>query len=134
VNAEVAKLGTASRRYAHLRRARRLKSLSDRWQRLCQVIEERAKDKHIHKGPGGKTGLVQRFLKTLRDGEPAGLLLAPRFHQGHDGSLYVGWQSRPRSNDISQVGDLTSRRCGLLRPGALDCCTGICSAPGALFP
>jgi hypothetical protein len=48
---------------------RRVDALNDRWQRMQQVIEERAADPTMGEVPGGKTGLVVRQLKGIGKGD-----------------------------------------------------------------
>jgi len=47
----------------------RILALNERWRRLQQVIEERARDPDMAKVPGGKTGLLVRQLKSIGVGE-----------------------------------------------------------------
>lgn len=61
---EVRRRGLASRE-------RRVEALNDRWDRLRQVIEERANDPTHAKVPGWKTGLLVHNVKGVGGGENA---------------------------------------------------------------
>lgn len=68
--AEVAReMEAAARRKGVARKARRLGALNDRWERMKQVIAERADDPSMKGVPGGKTGLLVRQVKAVGKGE-----------------------------------------------------------------
>lgn len=48
---------------------RRVDALNERWNKLHQVIEERAEDPSMQDVPGGKTGLITRNLKGIGKGD-----------------------------------------------------------------
>jgi hypothetical protein len=47
----------------------RVGALDDRWQRLRQVIEERARDQELTRVPGGSTGLLVRHSRGIGSGD-----------------------------------------------------------------
>src|SRR5262245_15630090 len=48
------------------RRLQRLRALDERWEKMLQVIAERAADPTLARVPGGPTGLLARTMKTIR--------------------------------------------------------------------
>lgn len=56
------------------RKMRRVRALNDRWERMQQVIAERAADQEVQEVPGGKTGLLVRNVKSVGKGEDAKLI------------------------------------------------------------
>ena len=58
-------------------RLNRVNALEYRWQKIQQVIEERAADPSMAEIPGGKTGLIVRQIKTVGSG--AGMKVLPEY-------------------------------------------------------
>ncbi len=56
-------------RRAIARRARRVRTLEDRWRAMQRVIVERAADPAMQNVPGGTTGLLVRYYKGLGSGD-----------------------------------------------------------------
>lgn len=50
-------------------RLRRVEAMNDRWNRLRQLIDERAADPAVTQVPGGRTGLLVREVKSVGAGE-----------------------------------------------------------------
>jgi hypothetical protein len=50
-------------------RVKRVSALNDRWNRMQQVVEERAVDEQMQHVPGGKTGLMVHQVKAVGRGE-----------------------------------------------------------------
>jgi flagellar motor switch/type III secretory pathway protein FliN len=48
---------------------RRVEALNDRWEKLHQVIAERARSEEMQGVPGGSTGLVVKTVKAVGKGE-----------------------------------------------------------------
>jgi len=67
ISSQVVKLEIADRNH-------RVRALQDRWDKLQQVIAERASDPATAAGPGGKTGLLCRTLKSVGSGKDAQLI------------------------------------------------------------
>lgn len=56
-------------RHAIGRKARRIRSMNDRWARLQRIIDARATDPDLAGYPGGDTGLLVRRVKVVGTGE-----------------------------------------------------------------
>jgi hypothetical protein len=69
VKKHVEDLGECALRHAIGRKNRRLKAINDRWERMQQVIEERAVAPEMQKVPGGKTGLLSHTVKSIGKGD-----------------------------------------------------------------
>lgn len=63
--------GEVTHRYAIANRHARLRALDERWQRLQQVIEERAAAPEMQAVPGGKAGLLVRRVRVVGSGKAA---------------------------------------------------------------
>ncbi len=58
-------------RYAVARKCKRLQAQQDRWERMHQVIAERAEAEVMQGVPGGGTGLLTHTLKSIGGGDNA---------------------------------------------------------------
>jgi hypothetical protein len=56
----------ATLQHALARHDERMRCLHEEWERILQLLDERARDPAVANAPGGRTGLVLRRLKTLR--------------------------------------------------------------------
>ena len=62
-------IGDTLQHYAIARKVRRVEALNDRWEKLHQVIAERARSENMQGVPGGTTGLVVKTVKAVGKGE-----------------------------------------------------------------
>jgi len=69
ITAHVKKIGSVLLRHAIAKPARRIAALNARWNKMHQVIEERAADPDLADIPGGKTGLLVRQTKGIGTGK-----------------------------------------------------------------
>jgi hypothetical protein len=67
----VERFDTAIRRRAIARQLRRVAALQDRWERMHQVIDERAVAEEMRDIAGGTTGLLVRTFKVVGNGPDA---------------------------------------------------------------
>ena len=83
----------------------RVDALNDRWQRMRQVIDERAEDPDMAKVPGGRTGLLVREFKQIGTGPDA--TMVEEFHL--DAALLK--ESREHEKQAAQeLGQWTEKR------------------------
>lgn len=86
-------------------RLNRVNALEYRWQKIQQVIEERAADPSMAKIPGGKTGLLVRQIKVV--GHGAGMRIVPEY------VFDAGLMREARAHEeqaAKEVGQLVERR------------------------
>ena len=69
IQAIARRIGDLAAKHAIARRHRRVARLQDRWDRLDQVVQERAADPQMQDVPGGKTGLLVRRIKVIGSGQ-----------------------------------------------------------------
>ena len=61
---------------------RRAERLSQRWDKMHQVIDERAQDRAMGHVPGGKPALVVKAVKFVGEGEDCQLVQTMRWTRG----------------------------------------------------
>lgn len=71
VNTLVAAMGERSLRFAIARQHRRVKALNERWEKLKQIVRQRAAAPEMANVPGGTTGLLVRKVKSIGAGDNA---------------------------------------------------------------
>ena len=62
-------IGDKLQHHAIMRKVRRAERLNQRWEKMHQVLQERAEDPEMHDVPGGKTGLVVKTVRGVGKGE-----------------------------------------------------------------
>lgn len=121
-------LGDLALRYAIGRRARRLRALEDRWERLKRVIAERASALEMAGAPGGDTGLLCRTLKSIGAGDhaekveeyelDAALLKELREHE-KQAAIELGQWSEKREHSIPELETLLAAELARLAGASL---------------
>lgn len=94
----------------------RIDALNDRWERMKQVITERAADPSIQHVPGGKTGLLVHQQKMIGAGPSAqiideyqvdtGLLREMREHEKHAAQEMGQWTEKLAVTGVTTFADL----------------------------
>jgi hypothetical protein len=62
-------IGDRLRHHAIARKVRRVEALNERWEKMHQIIAERAAAEEMQAVPGGKTGLVVKTVKGVEKGD-----------------------------------------------------------------
>jgi transposase-like protein len=98
-------VGDVALRRAISRRARRVSALQDRWDRMAQVITDRAADPSMRAVPGGATGLLVRQVKSIGSG--------PAAHEVEEFEVDTGLLRELREHEkqaAQELGQWTERR------------------------